>query len=215
MAHEGAWAAIQQDGLMSADALIDAYEVPAVRRARLNSLRRPDSVPLAHPGRPGAVLRDQKPMSDTALVKCLQDGFTPTDWYKLLNSRTFFWLSRERIWGLLGARAYRNVAQTVLTIDTASLVDAHRARIWLSPMNSGSTIYAALPRGQDTFKRIADFPFEERAKKRRPAANVVELLVEHSVPDIVDHVLAVHSCQNDEIVDTIWQSPRSGPDDHP
>jgi hypothetical protein len=64
-----------------------------------------------------------------------------------LNSRTFFWLSRYRIWSLLGARAYRDVSQTVLTVDTRSLVAAHRPRIWLSPMNSGSTIYNPLPRG--------------------------------------------------------------------
>jgi hypothetical protein len=215
MAHQGAWPAIQQDGLMSAKALIEAYAVLPADREALGSYRRSHSVPLVHHCRPGAVLRDQKPMSDKALRKCLQDGLDPRDWYELLNSRTFFWLSRNRIWSLLGARAYRDVSQTVLTVDTRSLVAAHRERIWLSPMNSGSTIYNPLPRGYSTFQRIADFPFRERAKKRRPAANVIELLVEQSVPDIADHVLAVHECRNHRIIRTIWQSPATAANDHP
>jgi transposase len=111
--------------------------------------------------------------------------------------------------------AYRDVAQTVLTVDTQSLVAAHRGRVWLSPMNSGSTIQNPLPRGIDTFKRIEEFPFWERATTRRPAANVVELLVEESVPDIEDHVLAVHRCRNDRILGTIWQSPNAVTTDRP
>jgi hypothetical protein len=82
-------------------------------------------------------------------------------------------------------------------------------------MNSGSTIQKALRRGRDTFKRIQDFPFEERAKTRKLAANVVELLVEGSVPDLADHVLAVHECKNDRVVATIWQSANAGEDDYP
>ena len=215
MAHDGAWPAIEQDGLMSAKALIDAYAVAPARRQALGSRRRPESVPLAHEGRPGAVLRDQKPMSDTALRKCLQDGLTPQDWYELLNSHTFFWLSRDRIWRLLGARAYRDVSQTVLTINTRTLVAAHRERIWLSPMNSGSTIMKALPRGLNTFKRIEDFPFRERSRTRGPALNIVELLVEHSVPDLTGHVIAVHKCRNDQILGAIWRSPKGNANDRP
>jgi hypothetical protein len=215
MAHDGAWPAIRQDGLMSAKALIAAYAVPTADRETLGSCRRPQSVPLARAGRPGAVLRDQKPMSDTALLKCLQGGLTPRDWYELLNSHTFFWLSRDRIWRLLGARAYRDVNQTVLTVDTRSLIAAHRARIRLSPMNSGSTIQNPLPRGLNTFKRIEDFQFHERAKTRGAASNVVELLVEEAVPDIANHVLAVHQCRNDQILGTIWQSSMAEAIDQP
>ena len=162
MAHEGAWDAIRINGLMSAAALLDAYNVTGDRRLALCSRRRPESVPLAADGLPGAVLRDQKPMHDSALARCLGDGLAPQQWYELLNSRSFFWLSKERIWRLLKARAYRDVRQTVLTVDTGRLVAAHRQNIWLSPINSGSTLFKAQPRGLDTFSRIADFPFADR-----------------------------------------------------
>ncbi|MGO9265206.1 MAG: DUF7002 family protein [Candidatus Binataceae bacterium] len=215
MAHDGAWPAVRGHGLMSSAALLHTYGVQGARHAELNTERRPESVPLARAGLPGAILRDQKPMRDGQLNKCLQDGLTPADWYALLNSRTFFWLSRSRIWSLLRAVAYRNLPQTVLTVDTASLVAAHRDRIWLSPINSGATLYKPQPRGLGTFKRIEDFPFAERRRTKGLEQNVVELLVDHSVPDIRNHVLAVHRVRNHEILEEIFRSPRATRDDHP
>lgn len=215
MAHDGAWPAIRDHGIMSATALLDAYAVDSERRAELGSRRRPESVPLAAPDRPPAILRDQKPMRDGALAACLRDNLTPQDWYELLNSRTFFWLSRSRIWSLLRARAYRDTPQTVLTLDTASLVAAHRDRIWLSPINSGSTLFKAQPRGLDTFRRIPDYPFAERRRTRPLSAAVVELLVDHSVPDVADHVLAVHAVCNDKVLGQIWRRPDATSADHP
>jgi hypothetical protein len=215
MAHDGAWPAIRDHGLMSAAALVDSYGLDQEQRDALLRCRRPDSVELGRDGLPGAVLRDQKPMNDAALARCLQDGLTPGDWYELLNSRSFFWLSRQRIWGLLKARAYRGKPQTVLTVDTRGLVAAHRKRIWLSPINSGSTLFKPQPRGLTTFKRVANFPFRERASTRRPENNVVELVVEHSVPDLAEHVLAVHRVRDDKILSEVWRSARAGPDDRP
>jgi len=215
MAHDGAWPALQAHGLMSASALVDAYGCSGAERNALLRTRRPQSVLLERDGLPGAMLRDQKPMSDAALGGCLTDGTTPAEWYELLNSRSFFWLSHDRIWRLLRARAYRGAAQTVLTLDTRSLVAAHRERIWLSPINSGSTLFKPQPRGQATFSRIADFPFAERARARKPENNVVELLVEHSVPDLAAYVLAVHRVRDDRILEEIWHSPRARENDHP
>ncbi|QXQ07435.1 hypothetical protein KX816_05255 [Sphingosinicellaceae bacterium] len=215
MAHDGAWPAIRDHGLMSASALLDAYGVHGQRRHQLGSCRRPDSVRLEADGLPIAVLRDQKPMTDATLAKCLQDGLTPQDWYELLNSRSFFWLSKQRVWRLLKARAYRDVPQTVMTIDTASLVAAHRDRIWLSPINSGFSMMNAVPRGHDTFRRVDAFPFTSRAQTRAVADNVVELVVDHSVADLADHVIAVHSVRNDAVIGTVWQRPGAQPGDSP
>ena len=207
MAHDGAWPALRDHGLKSASALLDDYGVFGAERAALLGVRRPQSVAIASPGLPGAVLRDQKPMDDGRLGACLQDGLTPADWYSMLNTMSFFWLSRSRIWTLLGAQAYRNVAQTVLTIDAASLVAAHRDRIRLSPINSGATLFKPQPRGLGTFKTVAEFPFTARAATRRSENNVVELVVDHSVPDLADHVLAVHRARNDEILEEVWRRP--------
>ncbi|MCO6385190.1 hypothetical protein [Oceanicola sp. 502str15] len=216
MAHDGAWPAIRDHGLMSAQALVETYGVDAADRDRLLGTRRPANQALAAPGLPGAVVRDQKPMTDKALLKCLQGDMTPADWYRLLNGRTFFWLAAERVRGLTKARAYRNEPQTVITLRTASLVAAHENDIWLSPLNSGATLYVPQPRGPDTFKRIPDFPFDEREKaKRKPSNNVVELLVDHSVPNIADYVLGVHRMRAGEILEELWRSPEATEADHP
>ncbi|MBX4906552.1 MULTISPECIES: hypothetical protein [Rhizobium] len=214
MAHDGAWPAIQQHGLLSASALLDLYKIGGEQRFALESQRRPESVPLRAERLPGAVIRDQKPMRDHLLAKCLEDGLTPKDWYELLNSRSFFWLSASRIWRLLKARAYRDKPQTVLTIDAAGLISSHRERIWLSTLNSGSTLFNPQPRGLQTFKRIADFPFQERSKRRKED-NVVELVVDHSVPDLTKYVLAVHKVEGDRVLEEIWRSDRATDSDRP
>jgi hypothetical protein len=215
MAEDGSWPSIQQQGLMSAEALVDTYAIGEPRRAEILSSRRPQSVPLTRDGLPQAIVRDQKPMSDAALAKCLGGGLQPADWYRLLNSYSFFWLSRDRIWSLLRARAYRNKPQSVLTVDTASLVAAHSQNIRLSPMNSGSTLYRPIERDAGIFSPIGAFPYSQRAKTRKPSANVVELVVPYAVPDIVDHVLAVHQVENDNILAEIWRSVRATDEDRP
>lgn len=215
MAHDGAWPSIRDQGLMSVAALLDTYGVVGAERHRLLSMYRPASVRLTRPGLPDAVVRDQKPMPDSRLARCLQDGLTPSQWYELLNGRTFFWLSTARVRSLLRARTYRDQPQTVLTLDTATLVAAHRERIWLSPINSGSALFVPQPRGLATFQRIDAFPFRQRQQTRAPANNVVELVVDGGVPDVARHVLAVHSLQGGEITSVIWRSPRATPDDHP
>ncbi|PVE22759.1 hypothetical protein DC522_19440 [Microvirga sp. KLBC 81] len=215
MAHQDSWAAIREHGLQSTSAILDQYGVEGEARKRLEEMRRPESVPLQRAGLPGAVIRDQKPIKESALAGCLQDGLQPSDWYRILNAHSFFWLHRDRVRGLLKARAYRNLEQTVLTVDTGSLVASHKDRILLSPINSGATIYTPTPRGKNTFLRIEDFPFKERRRTRPLSGTVVELLVKYSVPDIADHVLAVHRVRGSDIIETIWRSDRATDDDCP
>lgn len=215
MAHKDSWAAIREHGLQSTTAILDQYGVEGEERKRLEEMRRPDSVPVEKTGLPGAVIRDQKPMKESALATCLQDGLQPADWYRILNAHSFFWLHRDRVRTLLKARAYRDLEQTVLTIDTASLVAAHKDQILLSPINSGATIYTPTPRGKGTFMKIEEFPFKERRRTRPLSGTVVELLVKHSVPDIADHVLAVHRVRGSNIIETLWRSNNATDDDCP
>jgi hypothetical protein len=198
MAEDGSWDSIRRHGLLSTTALLDLYGVEGDRRLALEARRRPDSVPISGDGLPNAVIRDQKPMTESALAKCLTGGMTPEEWFRLLNQRAFFWMSRERLRGLLNARAYRGRPQTVLTVDTASLVAAHRPRIELSAINSGATIYNPQPRGRNTFLPIADYPFDERRKTRRPEQSVVEFVVCDGVPDITNHLIAAHRMHGDD-----------------
>lgn len=191
MAADGSWPSIRDNGLLSVTRLLDLYGVAGAARAPVESERRPRSVTLTGDGLPPAVVRDNKPMTDAGLQKCLQDGMTPKDWYELLNRKSFFWVDRERLDRLLLARAYVSQPQTVLKIDTKALLGRHRADVRLCRINSGQTMWVPADRGNSTFRTIGDFPDGQGriGTKVRPA--VVELVVEGGVPNVAGLVLGV------------------------
>ena len=212
MAESGMWSSIRDRGLLSTSSLLDLYEVSGLRRTSIERQRRPECVTITRSGLPDVVIRDQKPMSDGALIKCLEDGYTPAKWYHMLNRRTFFWLSQPRLRRLLGARAYRKRPQTVLTIDTRSLIEAYQKTVELCPINSGSTIYNPVRRGKKTFVSIKNYDYDAWRKKGRSKTDaVVELVVPGGVPDIRNHVIAVH-----EVIGgtgkEIWRRPGASED---
>jgi hypothetical protein len=204
MAESGSWPRIQRHGLLSTSALLDLFEVDGDLRVQLESARRSESVTITHPVHGTAVVRDQIPLREGPLAGCLV-GMTPVEWYRELNRRVFFWLSEERVSGLLCGRAYRECPHDVLTVDTASLVAAHEGEITLAPINTGSTIYNPRPRGVGTFLAIADYPFDDWRRRRSRRTAVAELAVIGGVPDVVDHTLVVESRQRDELLETLWR----------
>jgi len=214
MAEDGSWDSISQRGLLSTTALLDLYKIDGSKRREIESKHRPDSVKISCAGLLDAVIRDQKPMSDRALITCLTDGITPTEWYQILNANVFFWLSKRRLRRLLEARAYRDFPQVVLTVETATLVQAHGERILLSAINSGSTIMRAQPRGKNTFRSISDYPFDEWRKKRSRRNAVVELVVPGRIDDITDHVIAVHRIIKTKATE-LWRRAGTDPNDGP
>jgi hypothetical protein len=214
MAEDGSWDSIKKHGLLSTSKLLDLHNVTGDQRFALESQRRPKSVKITANGQEVATVRDNIPMRDSQLAKCLALDITPREWFELLNKRAFFWLSRDRLRTLLNAKAYRGRRQTVLTVDTAGLVKAHRDSIQLSPINSGATLYNPQPRGHDTFKSIADYPFNERRKTRKVMNSVAELVAIDGVPDIKDHLIAVHTVDRG-IATELWRRPETKKDDGP
>jgi hypothetical protein len=214
MAEDGAFPSIQEHGLLSATALLDRYEINGQQRIAIEARRRPESVTISKEGLPDAVIRDNKPMTDSALEKCLLDGLVPEQWYRILNEKTFFWLHKKRLWRLLDAEAYRAFPQTILTIDTASLVAAHQDKILLSPINSGSTIMKPQPRGPNTFLPISEYPYTDRRKSRSVENALVELTVHYGVHDIKDHMISAHRFADGKLTE-LWRRPGSALNDGP
>jgi hypothetical protein len=188
MAHEDAWDGIQRHGLLSTTALLDLFEIQNPERAKIRSKRRPESVLIEHKIHGKAVIRDNKPLDDEGLLRCLAD-FSPEEWYQMLNDRVFFWLSEQRLITLLSARAYRRNQHCVITIGTSRFVRDYQDRIWLSPMNSGNTKPIPHPRGANTFQRIKDYSFNDwRARRGSATKAIAELAVDYAVPDILQYV---------------------------
>jgi hypothetical protein len=136
-------------------------------------------------------------MPPLALERCLV-GLTAAAWYALLNSKVFFWFDRERL--NRQRRACSGFSQVVLTIDSAPLLRRHADRAALTPINTGNARRRPARRGEATF-----VPYEvwsesgwlseaqalgTRVRPRRHAP--VELVINDSVPDVMDWVLSVH-----------------------
>jgi hypothetical protein len=195
MAEPETWGSIKKHGLLCTSALLDLFEVDGMARKTIEEEKRPESVPINHAKYGRVTIRDQKPL-DAKLVNSLQ-GCTPEEWCRLLNGRVFFWLTIERLFTLLCAKTYAKRKHAVLTVDTLSLANAYQDRITLAAMNTGNTRPFAHPRSPDTFKEMAAYPFEERAKYGLYRW-VVESAVERGVPDIEKFTLSVDemTCAN-------------------
>ncbi len=152
MAEPGSWPSIERHGLLSTQSLLDLFQISGDQRETILSRRRAEAVVLEHPLHGRAVIRDQKPLSESKLAGCLRDGMTPAEWLRLLNSKVFFWVDPNRLENLKAARAYRTKRQLVLQINCSALADAYGPAILLSDRNTGTTSPFAHDRGRDTFR---------------------------------------------------------------
>jgi hypothetical protein len=200
MAAEGSWDSIRDNGLLSTESIVDSSGLSLDDRAQILRERRPSSVEFTHPRLGLVSIRDQKPLRIQFLEPALTD-MTVEEWLEVLNNRVFFWPTREKLEGLLGAQQYRNRTQDVITIDTRSLLEVHAEAARLSPINSGATLYPnAAVRGQDTFSRIRDFDYEASRRRRGAASAIVELAVLDGVLDIRHHIESVERRNGAQVV---------------
>ena len=199
----GSWPNIRRDGLLSSKALLQLYGKSDDEVAALTRRRRSHWVPIQCPGRPSAVLRDQKPLTDAGIRKALNGEAEPWEWYDLINSMVFFWPTKKRLRTMISASAYKRVCHDVLVVDTRKLVRLAAEDIRLSRMNSGSTKPFAHPRDMDLFKRFSEYPFESRYKKSGKANAVAEVCVLKGVERIADAVLDVKTGLASEILEVL------------
>ena len=187
MAAPGSWPSIRRHGLLSTSALLDLFEVVGAQREQIEEQHRSEGVPITHPIHGMAIVRDQKPMDDSGLVRALKGTrLTPRDWYRILNRNVFFWVKRSRLEIMMNARAYKTHPKTVLHVRTEELLARHEGSVLLAAMNTGCTKPMPHPRGPDTFQPMRTYPFSGR--RREP---IVELAVEHAVPDVRNLVVRV------------------------
>ena len=204
LAQRGSWYSIRKHGLLSTSALLDLFDVTGVQRERIESHRRPESVTVARSGIGSAVIRDQKPMDDLGLERCLQDGLTPRRWYEILNARVFFWLTRKRLLRLTTARAYRDAEHDILEVDAASLVAAYRDRITLAPINTGATKPMPAPRGKATIVGIREYDYVGR-KLSHPREPVVELAVSPGIQNVAHFTRRVVVMRGETELKELWR----------
>jgi hypothetical protein len=199
MAEQGSWESIREHGLLSTSALLDLFEIGGPSRLAIESAHRPASIQIRHPRYGVAVVRDQKPMSETKLRSCLV-GMEPREWYELLNRRVFFWPTSERLTRLLSARENRNGPHVVIEVDSSILLEQQLSRTTLSRINSGSTFRKPVPRGRETFLPLSEYP-QDWWRARR----LGEVAVDHGIPNIADLVISVGEWEGSSKLNTLWE----------
>ncbi|HEY3749274.1 MAG TPA: hypothetical protein VGL80_08750 [Pseudonocardiaceae bacterium] len=205
MAADGTWPAIQARGLLSTQAIVDLYAPPPPGRAEILSVVRRTAITLDDPVLGPAVIRDQTPLR--FLDECLQPGTSAQEFLHALNNRVFFWLTRQRLGTLLNARLNRQLAHTVLSVDTGELLARYGDQVQLSPYNTGSTYARTSPRrGPDIFVDVEEYPHDAwRARRGKTGDAVVELTLPYSVPDIVDMTVRVERWAGGVPVETLFE----------
>ena len=190
MAEAGSWPSISRNGLLSTSALLDRFRINGPERVAIESQRRSHATDIHHPSLGAAWIRDNKPINETVLQRTLV-GMNLAEWYATLNGRVFFWLTRERLDRLRQARPYRDRPHDLLIVDTAALLRSHADEIELAHLNTGAVHRGAnYPRGAGTFRRIDQYPWQERLAVA-PREPIVELTIPYAVPDIADLVVSV------------------------
>ncbi len=196
----GSWPSIREHGLLSTKALLSSYGKSDDEIVALTQEQRAHWVEVDCPGRPQAVLRDQKPLTDKGLRRALVDRTEPRQWYDLINSMVFFWPTRKRLETMLRAAVYEKIRHDVLLVDAKTLVRLGEGNVRLSRMNSGSTKPFAHPRDMDLFKKFEDYPFEDRRKRYGKSNAIAEVCVMDRVDNIWEAVTDVKHGLPDEIL---------------
>jgi hypothetical protein len=162
---------IREHGLLSPQALADRYSFsPEERAAVLDHRRR--CIQQLH----GITLRDQLAAQESKMKSCLV-GITVPEWITLLNSKIFFFVSKQK--AALFAESYAAYDNLLLEVDTAALLATHAEYASLCRINSGSFLYNARPRGRASF--IPFHAYSYKNKRDTP----VELSIEVPIPEIL------------------------------
>ncbi|HEX7964207.1 MAG TPA: hypothetical protein VF651_00705 [Gammaproteobacteria bacterium] len=184
MAHKDSWPSIRKHGLLSTTALLDLFGIEGGPRKDIESKHRAEYIKIESPKYGVAMIRDQKPMSDSGLARCLEDGLTPTKWYHILNGRVFMWTSMERLETLMSARSYKKDKHLVLVFDSKRLMEKHWKSVTFCAMNSGCTTPFAHPRGKTTFMPPEKYPYAENRRRKGRRDAIVEVAVVGGMSDI-------------------------------
>jgi|SRR6267378_755900 len=107
------------------------------------------------------MIRDQRPLSEKALRKCLDEGLMPEDYYELLNRRVFFWPTLSRLQRHFDR--YQSEEPILLRFSTQEMLRLN-ANAEFSRINSGATRanshLGGIPprRGRGTFSSAEQYP---------------------------------------------------------
>lgn len=196
MSEKGSWPNIQEIGLLCTSALLDCCGYSGAERFEVESQLRRRKKQIKHPTLGEISIRDQIPMLDWPeqgiyLDELLDDDVTRQEWLEFLNSRVFFWVTKDELIKMICAWQYKGEPQWVITTNTKDLLEQYSAKAHVSFQNTGS-LYSRRKRGPRSF-----IPFHECPV----SSGVKELAIEYGVPNLSDFAISVDECIGEKVDD--------------
>ena len=204
------WESTLEYGLLSAIDLaavcgIDRDDIVGERRATCKKVSAPNSSL-------NAVIRDQEPLNVDKLLRYIKyqgNRITLERWLERQSERVFFFVSEKVARSMADKYEKKGQSQTMIVVNTESLVNAHHDKIDLSAYNSGFNRTdpkdpAARPRWyklyHEMFLPIDEYPYDTWCDRRRKPTEspIVEVTVRGCVPDLKTHFERVF-CMNGEL----------------
>lgn len=151
---------LSQKAIFSTDTIVSKSALGPEEKEALLSNRRKTHINIDVDG-VSHKIRDQRPISIVNLVKCLTTGYTVHDFFKLLNSRVFFWPTTKRLQSHYNR--YKQEKPIIIKVSTEDLL-TQNAHAEFCRLNSGATrsnshLNGAPPlRGEGTFSPAVRFP---------------------------------------------------------
>jgi hypothetical protein len=189
----GAVSSIKRHGLLSTSSLLTLFAVPATERQSIETQRRPTNIAIAHPVYGEALITDNGPLSEAALLQCLDDGLRPSDWMRRLNQRVFFWVDQRNVDVHLRASIRHGEQRVVLVFDTLSVMNAYHLQVELAAINTGSTIRRPARRGLSTFSPAPRYTYREWQRLRGGRDQIKELTVLDGIRDVDVHMTGYYT----------------------
>lgn len=154
---------ISEGTLHSANALIDLTDDR--NNKEIKRRKRFSHQPLIINGSE-VLLRDQRPISEVALSKCLTDNWQVADFLYYLNDRVFTWPNLDRL--TRHYNRYKTEKPAIFRFSTVDMIAAN-PHVKFARLNTGATRAnshlggKAPERGKDTFLKPKDYPFSIRS----------------------------------------------------
>lgn len=184
---------IKNHGLLSTSNLLTLFDVPATERKSIETRRRSTNIAITHPVYGEALITDNGPLSEAALLQCLDDGLQPSDWMRLLNRRVFFWVDQRNVDVHLRASIRHGEQRVVLVFDTLSVMNAYHNQVELAAINTGSTIRRPARRGLSTFSPAHRYTYREWQRLRGGRDQIKELTVLGGICDVDAHMVGYYT----------------------
>jgi hypothetical protein len=121
------------------------------------------------------------------------DAITPSEWWRLVNSRVYFFCREREVDRLVGSYLGRQLAQEVIKLRTKPALEVLTDQVEVTTVNVGVFPRTRGPsRGRNSFVPLADYAVVDTAKLREVTIVARMPVVSSAITSVVRHDVDGH-----------------------